>query len=63
MEIPKYEYSGVYRWDEARERCPNDYRTNDDKRTEYAHPPMSSEDLKEYFEERLQDAQNDLIPY
>lgn len=57
------EYVGPYRWDEAKERCPNDYRTKDDRPTEYASPPMSKEEFAEYLNERLEDAQCDLIPY
>lgn len=55
--IPSYEYSGIYRWDEAKERCPNDYRTKDDKRTEYSSPPMTREELEDF----LQDMTNDQI--
>lgn len=56
-----YEYSGPYRWDEARERIPNDYRTKDDKRTEYQGSPMSSEELAEYYD-KLAEMENDGLP-
>ena len=55
MAIPKYEYSGPYRWDEARERIPNDYRTKDDKPTEYNRTPGTEEDTWEEWE-RLKEA-------
>jgi len=43
----------------------NDYRTKDDKRTEYEYPPMSPEELRQHMEERAEweDLNNDLIPW
>lgn len=53
------EYVGPYRWDEAKERIPNDYRTKDDRPTAYESPPMTQEELMDFY----QDHENDLIPY
>lgn len=43
------EYSGPYRWDEAKERIPNDYRQMDDTRNEYG-PAMTKEEEREYLD-------------
>lgn len=44
-----------YRWDEARERIPNDYRTKDDKPTEYAGSPMTKGELMDFLEDMKND--------
>ena len=54
---PKYEYAGRYRWDEARERIPNDYRTKDDERTEY--PNAIGKEVWE--DEKYADIENDIL--
>lgn len=43
------EYTGPYRWDEAKERTPNDYRTKDDKRNTYE-GFASKEEENEYYD-------------
>ena len=52
------EYVGVYRWDEARERIPNDYRENPVNTYEGF---STKEEEAEYLNERLEDATTDLI--
>lgn len=42
-------YSGPYRWDEAKERIPNDYRTKDDKPNFYG-PAMTKQEEEDYYE-------------
>jgi len=49
INIKPYEYSGPYRWDEARERIPNDYRTKDDPVNVYE-GFTSKEEEEEYYD-------------
>ena len=57
--IPSPEYVGPFRWDEARERVHNDYRTKDDVRTEY--PNATGQEVWEM--EKNEDIKNDEIVY
>lgn len=50
-------YSGPYRWDEAKERIPNDYKDKDFKPTEY--PDVNGKEVWE--DEKFADIENDLI--
>lgn len=59
--IPTYEYSGKYRWDEAKERCPNDYRTKDDKPNNYGEV-MTKEQEEDYYE-KLDEIELDTINF
>jgi len=62
--IYRYEYAGKYRWDEAKERCANDY--GPPQTIHYGDKtPMTKEEEEAYYElrQREEDMTNDLIPY
>lgn len=62
---PDYAKNTFERYDEYHhsDKTLNDYRTPDDKLTEYERPAMSTQELKEFLHEKEQDIALDTYPF
>ena len=59
--ISKFEYSGPYRWDEAKERCANDY--GPPSHIHYgSYQPMTKQETEDYYE-KLAEIELDTINF